>query len=82
MALPSPDAGSQDVGALATDPPLWRFAFQAFSGRCVPFWITLWLLLLLSGLLALGWLVGPWAPGALGALGLVGGVIKKARVKR
>lgn len=82
MVTPSVDADVPDIGALPTDPPAWRFIFQASSSRCIPFWITLWLLLLISGLLAFGWLVGPWVPGTLGAISLIGGFIKKTRVKR
>ncbi|MFE0025825.1 hypothetical protein [Amycolatopsis sp. NPDC059021] len=68
--------GADEVGALPTDPPGWRFAFTVFSGRCVPLWITLWLSLVLGGLVALGCLVGPWAPGLLSA---AGGVAAGAR---
>lgn len=46
-----------------------------------PWFATLWLILILGALVALGMLAGPWLPGVLGALGITGAVVK-ARAER
>jgi hypothetical protein len=56
------------TGALASDPPVWRFAFFVLHGHRAPYWLTLWLVLILVTLVGLGAVVGPWAPGAMAGI--------------
>jgi len=75
---------SPGIGALASDPPVWRFAFSILHGSAAPYWITLWLVLILGALVGLGAVVGPWAPGAIttiGALTAGGTTILRGRSK-
>ena len=73
------------VGAQQSDHAGWRLAFQVLGGRAAPFWITLWLILIISGLVALGVVAGPWVPGAVTAVGglIAGGraIVKTRRGK-
>lgn len=54
-------------GPMPSDPPAWRLAFHVLQ-KAGPWWITLWLILIIGGLVALGLVVGPWVPGALTAV--------------
>jgi len=41
-----------------------------------PWLATLWLIMILGGLVALGAFAGPWLPGVLAAVGLTGAIVK------
>jgi hypothetical protein len=46
------------------DPWFARLAFHLFQ-RVGPGWLTIWLILIIGGLIALGVVAGPWVPGAI-----------------
>lgn len=75
----TPGPASSCDGAQPGDPPAWRLLFMLIGKR--PWFATLWLILILGALVALGMLAGPWLPGVLGALGITGAVVK-ARAER
>lgn len=54
-------------GAQSSDPPGWRLAFHLLH-EVGPGWLTVWLILIISGLVALGVVAGPWVPGAITAV--------------
>ena len=66
------------------DPPVLRLLFRLLPERGAPAWFTVWLALALGSLVLLGWLAGPWVPGALSAAGgitAVGRAIARPRSK-
>ena len=60
------------------DHPGWRLAFHVLHEHG-PRWVTLWLVLIIGGLVALGAVAGPWVPGAITAIGLIAGGAAIAR---
>jgi hypothetical protein len=73
--------GSMRVGAQRTDPWTARLAFHILQ-KHGPAWITLWLALVVGGLVALAYVAGPWAPGAITAVsGLAAGATAIAKVR-
>ena len=73
----TPPGGASPPGPQPSDPPLWRLLFMLLADR--PWFVTLWLILVLGALVLLGMLAGPWLPGVLGAVGLTGAVVKARR---
>src|SRR4051812_13291177 len=55
-------------GAQPSDPWPARLAFHILRTGG-PWWITLWLILILGGLVAMGMVAGAWVPGAITAVG-------------
>lgn len=62
---------TNEAGAQAADPWFARLAFTFTQGRG-PVWMTLWLVIVLAALIALGLIVGPWVPASIGILGGAG----------
>ena len=76
--------GRRGPGAQPDDPWFARLAFHVLQ-EAGPWWVTLWLVLVIGSLVALAYIAGPWVPGAITAVsGLVPGgtVIAKARASR
>lgn len=61
-----------------------RVLLRLVPEQGAPAWFTAWLALALGSLVLLGWLAGPWVPGALSAAGsitAVGRAIARPRPK-
>jgi hypothetical protein len=56
------------LAVLDTDPWFARLAFHVLE-RAGPWWVTLWLMLVLGTLVTLAVVAGPWVPGVITAVG-------------
>ena len=71
--------GPASSGAQPSDPWFARLAFHLLR-NVGPGWLTVWLVLIIGGLIALGAVAGPWVPGvitAVGALAAGGAAVAK-----
>jgi hypothetical protein len=59
---------STSTGAHPDDPWYARLAFHLLQ-KVGPGWLTLWLVLIIGGLIALGVVAGPWVPSVIAATG-------------
>jgi hypothetical protein len=65
--------------ARSTDPWFARLAFHLLR-KAAPWWVTLWLVLVLGALVALGAVAGPWVPSMLtAAVALTAGIVATGR---
>ena len=75
---------TREPGQSGEDPPTLRVLLRLVPEKSAPAWFTAWLALALGSLVLLGWLAGPWVPGALSAAGgitAVGRAIARARAR-
>lgn len=59
---------STSTGAQPDDPWYARLAFHLLQ-KVGPGWLTLWLVVIIGGLVALGVVAGPWVSGVIAAAG-------------
>lgn len=67
---PGPRLSTASIGAQPDDPWYARLAFHLLR-KVGPGWLTSWLLLILTGLVALAVFAGPWVPGVIMATGVL-----------